>query len=86
MERFHVFLRTFLRRQKFKQKGGKDDMRSDSEACNTSEFRGVVEKNSVSTSSLHVKRKRPKAPLVVSEVRRSDRLKVKAMGFKTDAC
>jgi hypothetical protein len=38
-----------------------------SETCNTPESHGVVEKILVSTSSLHVKRKRSKAPLVVSE-------------------
>jgi hypothetical protein len=59
---------------------------SDYEACNTLESHGVVKKIPISTSSQHVKRKRSKVPLVMSEVKRSDRLKVKAMGFKTDAC
>jgi hypothetical protein len=74
-----------LERAEIQTKGGKGDMLSDSEACNTPEFHGAVEKILVSTSSLHVKRKRLKAPLVVFEARRSDRLKIKAMGFKTDA-
>jgi hypothetical protein len=43
-------------------------------------------KSSASTSVMHAKRVVSKAPLVVSEVRRSIRLKGKSAGFKTDAC
>jgi hypothetical protein len=39
----------------------------------------------VSTSALHLKKKRAKAPLVVTEVR-SERLKGKSVGFKADSC
>jgi hypothetical protein len=39
-----------------------------------------------STSSIHIKKKSTKAPLVSSEVRRCERLKVKQIGFKDDSC
>jgi hypothetical protein len=39
-----------------------------------------------STSALHLKRKNSKAPMVVSEVRRSGRLKGKSNGFKSASC
>jgi hypothetical protein len=37
-------------------------------------------------SALHQKRKKTKAPMVVSEVRRSDRLKAISRGFKGKHC
>jgi hypothetical protein len=40
----------------------------------------------VSTSALHQKRKKTKAPLVVTEVRRSDKLKAISHGFKGKHC
>jgi hypothetical protein len=75
-----------IKRKELQEEGGKGAMLFASETCNTPESHGVVEKILVSTSSLHVKRKRSKALLVVSEVRRSDKLKDKTTGFKTDAC
>jgi hypothetical protein len=45
-----------------------------------------LEKVPVITSALHLKRKRAKAPMVVSEVRRSGRLKDKNQGYKEDSC
>jgi hypothetical protein len=42
--------------------------------------------DSVTTSTLPLKRKQAKAPLVDTEVRRSDRLKGKHQGFKSNAC
>jgi hypothetical protein len=41
---------------------------------------------SASTSALHIIRRKAKAPLVTSKVRRSERLKKKSSGFKTSAC
>jgi hypothetical protein len=41
---------------------------------------------SASSSSIPVKKRSSKAPLVVSEVRRSDRLKVKSKGYKGKSC
>jgi hypothetical protein len=38
---------------------------------------------SVSTSVMHIKRKRAKAPIMVSKVRRSERIKGKCHGFKS---
>jgi hypothetical protein len=43
-------------------------------------------KFAASTSSMHMKIKRAKAPLVVTEVRRSERLKGKSDGYKARAC
>jgi hypothetical protein len=42
--------------------------------------------SSTSTSSIPVKKRSSKAPLVVSEVRRSDRPKVKSQGYKGKSC
>jgi hypothetical protein len=44
------------------------------------------ENTSVSTSALHIKRKKAKAPLVSTEVRRSERLKKKNLGYKASSC
>jgi hypothetical protein len=38
------------------------------------------------TSNLHLKRKHSKAPLVVTEVRRSEWLKSKSDGYKAASC
>jgi hypothetical protein len=43
-------------------------------------------KSSASTSMMYMKRKRAKAPMVVSEVRRSKRLKGKSVGYKAESC
>jgi hypothetical protein len=45
-----------------------------------------ADKISASTSALHARRVVSKAPLVVTEVRRSVRLRGKSAGFKVDAC
>jgi quinolinate synthase len=45
-----------------------------------------VDKACSSTSALHLKRKHSKAPLVVTEVRRSERLKSKSDGYKVASC
>jgi hypothetical protein len=42
--------------------------------------------NPATTSALYARRKVSKAPLVVTDVRRSIRLEGKTKGFKTDAC
>jgi hypothetical protein len=42
----------------------------------------ITSKSSISTSAAFLKRKRAKAPLVVTDVRRSDRLKGKTMASK----
>jgi hypothetical protein len=47
---------------------------------------GISSMASVSTSSLHLKRKLSKVPLVLTEDRRSDRLKGKSSGYKGDFC
>jgi hypothetical protein len=59
--------------------------REDSETTPTKE--AIKEKVLVSTSALHLKRKRAKAPqpMVVLEVRRSERLKGKTQGYKADS-
>jgi hypothetical protein len=57
--------------------------REDSESTPTREI--TQEKFSVRTFALHLKRKRAKAPMVVSEVR-SERLKDKTQGYKADSC
>jgi hypothetical protein len=46
----------------------------------------IEEKVLVSTSALHLKRKRAKAPMVVSKVGRSDNLKDKNQGYKAEPC
>jgi hypothetical protein len=46
----------------------------------------ITSKNSISTSLAYLKRKQAKAPLVVTDVRRSDRLKGKTHGFKAETC
>jgi hypothetical protein len=57
------------------------------EVSETTPTKGPIQgKASVSTSSLHLKRKRAKAPMVISEVRRSDRLKDKNQGYKAESC
>jgi hypothetical protein len=43
-------------------------------------------KSSASTSTMYMKRKRAKAPMVVSEVRHSERLKGKSVGYKAESC
>jgi hypothetical protein len=43
-------------------------------------------KSSASTSTMYMKRKRAKAPMVVSEVRHSERLKGKSVGYKAECC
>jgi hypothetical protein len=45
----------------------------------------AIETKIVSTSCLHLKRKASKAPIVVYEVR-SERIKIKNQGFKSQAC
>jgi hypothetical protein len=47
---------------------------------------GISPMASASTSSLQLKRKPSKVPLVLTEVRRSDRLKGKSFGYKGDFC
>jgi hypothetical protein len=44
------------------------------------------QEGAVTTSALHRKRAVSKVPLVISEVRRSERLKVKYQGFKSSPC
>jgi hypothetical protein len=46
----------------------------------------ITSKSSVSTSIAYLKRKQAKAPLVVTVVRRSGRLKGKTRGFKAETC
>jgi hypothetical protein len=50
------------------------------------EKHGISSTVSASASSLHLKRKLSKVPLVLTEVRRSDRLKGKSLGYKGDSC
>jgi hypothetical protein len=52
----------------------------------TPEKERIPSKNSVSTSAVNLKRKWTKAPIVVTDVKRSDRLKGKTQGFKAETC
>jgi hypothetical protein len=47
---------------------------------------GIIKKSSLTTSDMRLKRKLSKAPLVVKDVRTSERLKEKCNGYKMEAC
>jgi hypothetical protein len=50
------------------------------------EKQSIYQQTSASTTAMHLKRKLAKAPLVVYELRMSDRLKEKNQGFKVSSC
>jgi hypothetical protein len=65
---------------------GTQDMSPESQKLLTPQKQVNVPNDSMSTSALLLKRKQSKAPIVDTEVRRSERLKGKHQGYKSNSC